>query len=142
METSNGSVFEFDLQDNQSVPPGQYLTVFKDIQKTHHQEYGDGVMFIFEIAQGDFKGVTLGRIGKPQPTRSNITGKIIAGILGSYTPGQKVNLQRFVGKPYTAVVESAGNNRTQLAHVFAYQPQQSFPAATEAFPPVHDDPFA
>lgn len=135
METGNGSIFEFELQDNQSVPSGQYLTFFKDIQKTHHAEYGDGVMFIFEIAQGDFKGVTLARIGKPQPTRSNITGKLIAGILGSYTPGQKVNLGQYVGKPYTAVVESTGNNRTQLAHVFAYNPQpQTFPTEHD-FPP-------
>lgn len=143
-QNQSESILEFEMQEFETVPPGQYIAIFKDVQKTHHQQWGDGVMFLFEIASGEYKGQTVARIGKPSATNQNATGKMIAGILGSYSPGQMANLRPYVGRPYNVLVEptQGGQGKTRIGQVWAYQRAQSAPAAPQPTQPELDDiPF-
>ncbi len=119
------SILEFEIKDAEMVPPGQYIAVFKDVQKTVHEQFGEGAMFIFEIAHGEYKGRHTARIGKKEATTQNITGKMIASITGSILrAGERPNLKPFLGKYYNVLVESAQNNKTRLAQVWPYEQQQ------------------
>ena len=137
------SVFDFDMTDFDAVPQGQYIGIFKDVQKTHHEQWGDGVMFIFEIAHGEHKGQTVTRIGKPHASKGNATGKMIAGIQGSFTPGQRADLRQFVGKYYNILMEPTQGQKTRIGQVWAYQRQQaqSMPVAPPPQQQVEADPF-
>jgi hypothetical protein len=132
------SIFDFEMTDFETVPQGQYIGIFKDVQKTHHDQWGDGVMFIFEIAQGEYKGQTVTRIGKPSATKSNATGKLIAGILGHFTPGQKADLRPFVGKFYNILMEPTQGQKTRIGQVWQYKRQQQ---TMPVRPNTMDDPF-
>jgi len=133
----NESIFEFNMTDFDTVPQGQYIGIFKDVQKTHHDQWGDGVMFIFEIAVGEHKGQTVTRIGKPHASKGNATGKMIAGIQGSFTPGQKADLRPYIGMHYNILMEPTQGQKTRIAQVWPYQRQQqsqSMPVAPPTMP--------
>lgn len=139
------SILEFDLQDFDAVPAGQHIGLFKDVQKTHHQEFGDGVMFVFEIVHGPHKGQTVTRIGKPQATKSNATGKMISGITGSFQSGQRVDLKPFIGKLYNLLVEPTQGQKTRVSQVWPYEVQSMpshpvYPGSSPSF--TGDIPFA
>ncbi len=120
------SIFDFDLSDFETVPQGQYIAIFKDVQKTNHDQWGEGVMFCFEIASGEHKGQMATRIGKPHATKGNATGKMIMGITGTQNIG-RVDLRPFVGKPYNIVMEPTQAGKTRVANVWAYQRAQTMP---------------
>jgi hypothetical protein len=89
-------------------PPGIYSARFLGLVKTSHPEYGDGATFKFEIAAGEHAGKVAVRTGKLTPTATNVTGRLIAQILGrTAAVGEKVSLKDCVGKPYTIVVEKS-----------------------------------
>lgn len=124
------SVMRFKVQDFDTVPQGQYIAVFKDVQQTSHEQYGLGVMFVFEIVTGEHKGQRAVRIGKPEATTRNITGKMLAGILGRpIEAGEEPDLHPFVGKPYNILVEPAQGDKTRIAQVWPYKMEQTMPAA-------------
>lgn len=130
-EKQTESVFDFEMQEFDAVPAGQYVAIFKDVQKTHHDQWGDGVMFVFEIANGEHKGQTATRIGKPKASTQNATGKMIMGITGqSYSQGQRVDLRSHVGKPYNVLVEPTQGGKTRIAQVWQYQQPQTAPIQT------------
>lgn len=140
-QQQNESVFDFIMKDFEIIPPGQYIAKFKDVQRTNHDKYGAGVIFVFEIAQGEFSGLNISRIGKPEPTPKNATGKIMSGILGHMPEkGQPIDLRPFIGKYFNVLVEPTEGEKTRIAQVWAYQQGQSMPVQTQVpqvnpFPP-------
>lgn len=135
-DQNHESIFDFELTEVQAVPVGQYIAILKDIQKTKHDQYGDGVMFCFEIAAGEYKGETAVRIGKPWPTLENVTGKMIMGITGKQTVG-RFDLRPYIGKPYNIVLEAHGK-KTRVSSVWPYAPQTM--SVSQQFPPPHQQP--
>lgn len=121
------SVLDFELMEFETVPKGHYIGIFRDVQKTHHAQWGDGVMFIFEIAAGEYKGQNVARIGKPHATEKNATGKLIAGITGSFNAGQKVNLRPYIGRPFNVIIEDTQGEKTRIAAVWPYQKKPQTP---------------
>lgn len=130
------SILDFEMQGNETVPEGAYVATFKDVQKTHHAEFGDGVMFLFEVAHGEWKGQTTARICKPMPSRTNATGKMIAGITGNnWQPGEKINLRPFLNQYYNVLVEPTQGGKTRIDRVYPYQ-RPSAPAGYQDSPPA------
>lgn len=122
------SVFDFEMQDFETVPQGQYIAIFKDVQKTNHEQWGDGVMFVFEIAAGEYKGQNATRIGKPQPTNKNATGKMISGITSrTFEQGQRIDLRQYIGMPYNVLMEPTQGGKTRIAQVWPYKSAQTAP---------------
>ncbi len=132
----NESILEFEMVGTETVPEGQYIGIFKDVQKTHHAEFGDGVMFLFEIAHGEWKGQTTARIAKPQPSKTNATGKMIGGITSkNFNPGDRVNLRPYIGHYYHVLVEPTQGGKTRIDRVWAYKRPEEEPTF-----PQHDIP--
>lgn len=130
MNGQSESVLDFEIADFEAVPPGQYIAIFKDVQKTKHDQWGEGVMFCFEIAHGQHQGQTATRIGKPNATKQNATGKMIAGITGSQDIG-KVSLRPYIGKPYNILMESTQGGKTRISQIWPYQRVTSQPTGTQ-----------
>lgn len=93
------------------LPDGSYFTTFTGTSQSEAREWqGEklppGVCWEFSVSSGPHQGGKLQRITGPTPTPKNGCGAMIAGLLGGMpTPGQAVNLQQCVGKPYLAVVK-------------------------------------
>lgn len=127
------SVWDFEMADFDAVPQGQYIGIFKDVQKTNHDQWGEGVMFVFEIASGEHKGQTVTRIGKPKASTRNATGKMIAGITGQAPRGgERVDLRQYAGKPYNILMEATDGGKTRIAQVWPWTQGQTMPVASTA----------
>lgn len=104
------SLMEFTVADSSGPPPAIYKAVFQGVVKTTHPEYGDGARFDWKVVGGEHDGRVASRTCKPTPSSKNVTGKLMAGLLGgSMKPGEKVSLASCVGKVYTIVVGLAQN---------------------------------
>ena len=102
------ALVEFEVADSSGPPAGLYRATFEGVVKTSHPEYGDGARFDWKVIDGDQKGRVASRTGKPIPTGKNITGRLMAGLLGrAISPGEKVSLASFIGKTYTIVVAAS-----------------------------------
>jgi hypothetical protein len=109
----------FEISAGVGVPAGFYKAVFKTVEKTVHEEYGDGLKFIFEVVDGDQRGGLATRITNPKPSPKNAAGRMIAGVSGkSLSPGETIDLAPFIGKTYLLQVESVANgNGTRIGSV-------------------------
>lgn len=93
-----------------SVPPGIYKATFVGVEPTLHADYGDGLRFDWKISSGEHAGKIVSRTCKPQPTATNVTGKLIAGLRGEQLrSGEKLSLANCVGREYTLVVGTGAN---------------------------------
>jgi hypothetical protein len=93
-----------------AVPPGVYKASFVNAEKTLHPEYGEGLRLDWKVASGEHAGKTVSRTCRPQPTATNVTGKLIAGLRGEQLrAGEKVSLAIYVGREYTIVVGVGAN---------------------------------
>ena len=107
----------FEVKAGGGPPAGFYKGNFLNVESTEHKEFGEGLKFVFEIAEGDHKGEQATRITSASPTPKNAAGRMIAGITGeSLTAGMNVDLTPFVGKPYLLQVEETANgNGTRIS---------------------------
>jgi hypothetical protein len=104
---------EFTVAQGSGPPAGIYRAEFLGVVKTTHEQYGDGARFDWRIVGGEHDGKTASRTCKPTPSPKNVTGKLMAGLLGgAMKPGEKVSLAACVGKTYTIVVGTAANGET------------------------------
>ncbi len=133
-QQQNQAIDEFEFFDDIIVPPGQYVALFKGAEKTNHEQWGEGVMFVFEICDGEYKGCRVTRIGKPKASPKNATGKILMGMCGHIEHGQRVSIKRFIDEPFGVVVEPANGGKTRIATVF--NGRSSAPARGFQTPPT------
>jgi hypothetical protein len=101
---------EFVVGGADSVPPGIYKAAFVGVEPTTHADYGEGLRFDWKVTGGEHAGKIVSRTCKPQPTASNVTGKLIAGLRGEQLrAGERVSLANHIGREYTIVVATAAN---------------------------------
>ena len=125
------TVMSFEMSDFETIPRGFYQAYFKTVESTNHPQWGNGVMFIFEVANGPHQGATATRIGKPKPTLKNSTGKILSGIAGRrIEAGERVDLNQYINKLYNIVVEETEAGKTRIESVSPLEMQTMPTAAT------------
>lgn len=113
--------FNFEITPGgSSVPPGLYRATFERVQKTTHEEYGEGWKWTFKVVTdgehaGEESSRTTGLIPKPK----NACGRMVAQLAGqSSKPGVKLSPEDCVGKEYMIQVEEApSGNGTRVATV-------------------------
>jgi hypothetical protein len=112
-------MLQFEVKAGGGPPAGFYRGNFLAVETTVHEEYGQGLKFVFEISDGDHKGELATRITSNTPTPKNAAGRMIAGLTGeTLTPGKTVDLTPFVGKEYLLQVENTANgNGTRISSV-------------------------
>jgi hypothetical protein len=104
------SLMEFTVSEGSGPPAGIYRAEFLGVVKTTHEQYGDGARFDWKVIGGEFEGKIASRTCKPSPSPKNITGKLMAGLLGrAMKPGEAVSLAPCVGRTYTIVVGTGQN---------------------------------
>jgi hypothetical protein len=105
--------FEFEVQAGSGPPPGTYKAVLTAIESTTHPEYGEGLRFSWQIAEGMSAGLLAARTCNPHPTPTNATGRLMAGLLGrQIKPGEKVSLAGCIGRNYMVVVGMGRNGQS------------------------------
>ena len=101
---------DFLVGGSDAVPPGVYKASFAGVERTLHTEYGEGLRFDWKIASGEHAGKTVSRTCRPQPTATNNTGKLIAGLRGEQLrAGEKLSLAIYIGREDTIVVGLGAN---------------------------------
>ena len=111
---------QFEISSGGCVPEGVYRAKFVDVEKTEHDEFGDGLKFVFKVVEGNHVGESATRITGAKPTVKNAAGKMISGITGqSLTPGSNVDLASCVGREYLVQVETTKNDSTRIASVMS-----------------------
>lgn len=107
---------QFDVSASGStVPAGFYRARFVNVEPTDHDEYGAGLKFIFEVADGDHKGEQATRITSAKPTIKNAAGRMLSGLSGkSLQAGAKIDLAPCVGKLYLIQVEEVASGATRV----------------------------
>lgn len=104
------SMLDMTVAESSGPPAGLYRAEFQGVTQTTHAEYGDGALFTWKLIEGEHKGKIAARTCKPVPSAKNVTGKLVAGLVGGQlSGGQKVSLASCVGKVYTIVVGLAQN---------------------------------
>ncbi len=99
------------------VPAGSYLAKFIGMEPTNN-EFGDGLRWQFEVANGPLKGAKTSRITSQSPTPKNACGKMLSGITGkTLTPGEDVNLDAHIGKTFLVVVINTESGGTRIDSV-------------------------
>jgi hypothetical protein len=107
------ALMEFTVSEGSGPPLGIYKAEFLGVVKTEHEQYGAGARFDFKVIGGEHAGKIASRTCKPTPSPKNVTGKLMAALLGgSMKPGEKVSLAGCIGKTFTIVVGLAANGET------------------------------
>ena len=109
----------FQIESGGGPPAGFYKANFLNVEPTEHAEYGAGLKFVFEVADGEHVGTQATRITSAKPTPKNAAGKMIGGISGtSLAAGATVDLTPFVGREFLLSVEETPNGQaTRIATV-------------------------
>lgn len=116
-------MFDFTWSDGQGgVPAGAYPGTLKGIEPEPPNEekgWGPGVKFVFQVTSGEHVGKTPTRIvSGNRPTPNNGLGKMIVALMGGPPkPGDKVDIEACIGKPYTIVVGATSKGGTRVETV-------------------------
>jgi hypothetical protein len=101
----------FRFSTNQVAPVGTYLATLKTIERTRHEEYGDGVRFSWQICEGPAAGIVVSRTCGVFPSATNAAGRLMSGVMGrQIQPGENVTLSACVGRTYRIVVGMGGKS--------------------------------
>ena len=104
------SIESFEMQAGSGPEAGIYQGRFLGVKKTESAEWGPGCQFQWEVVGGgkpSEHGKVASRTSKPVATATNVTGRMIASIVGPVAVGQKANLATAIGKVFTIVVEKS-----------------------------------
>lgn len=111
-------VMEFEVSTGGGPPAGNYKAKFVGVEKTTHEEYGDGLRWSWEVIDGPQKGAIASRTTSPKPTTGNAAGKLLAAMTGAtLAGGSKVSLADCVGKTFLIAVAptKSGGTRVETA---------------------------
>ena len=75
-------MLQFEVKAGGGPPAGFYRGKFLTVDTTEHEEYGQGLKFVFEVIEGDHKGEQATRITSSTPTPKNAAGRMLSGITG------------------------------------------------------------
>ena len=106
----------FEIKDNE-VPEGNYVADFIGYSDTTHEEYGPGLCWEWQIADGKYKGRSVFRTTAVKPTTRNSCGAILASLGGqSQSDGVKVNPDAYVSKQYLVIVKKSPSGKGTRVH--------------------------
>ncbi len=101
--------------------PNPYPCFFAGVEETNHPHYGPGLKWIFEVADGDFKGQKIYRGTAPRPTQGNSCGKFM-GMLASESvlaEGVSRDTDSFLSKNYDVWVQNTPEGTSTRIEKFA-----------------------
>jgi hypothetical protein len=102
-----------------AVPAGNYKARFLGVEPSHHEEYGDGLLWRFEVISGEFANQQPTRITTDKPTLKNAAGRMIGQLTGAnLTAGAKIDIGSAVGKEFLIRVEATPSGSTRVDSVF------------------------
>ena len=108
-------VFEFEISQGGGPPAGNYKAAFVGVEKVTHEEYGAGLRWKWEVADGPQKGVIASRTTSPSPTTGNAAGKLISAMTGqTLAAGQKASVADLVGKQFLISVQATKSGGTRV----------------------------
>ncbi|WP_337173811.1 hypothetical protein [Paludisphaera sp.] len=117
-------MFDFGIwtEGQGGVPAGAYPGVFTGtVGEPANEEkgWGEGVKFLFEITAGEHKGKTPIRIvTKTKPGPNNGLGRMLVALLGAPPkPGDSINIEACIGRPYTIIVAATPKGGTRVETV-------------------------
>ena len=100
------------------VPVGQYRAKFSSWEASTHAEYGERVLFEFEVLDGKEKGNKATRFCSAKMTPKSALTKLARGLAGkSFEPGDEFDPDQFVGDEYLVIVEETDSVSTRVASV-------------------------
>jgi hypothetical protein len=106
-------MYQFEVAAGSGPPVGSYKAVLESLQTTSHQEYGDGLRISWQVTEGVCAGMIATRTCNLFPTPTNMTGKLMAGLLGrQIKPGEKISLEPCIGRSYMIVVGLGRNGQS------------------------------
>jgi hypothetical protein len=103
--------FVMGVSGGEPIPDGIYSAIFEGFEvkpKSVHngKEMNEGIMFRFKVGDGVHKDKIASNIGPTKPTPNNVSGRLMMGLNGGdVKEGEKINLNSFIGKLYTIVVD-------------------------------------
>ncbi len=109
---------QFDVSASGGPPAGFYRANFVGVEPTEHEEFGSGLKFVFEIANGDHRGEEATRITSIMATLKNAAGRMLSGLSGlTLKPKVRIDLAPCVGKLYLIQVEETPSGATRISTV-------------------------
>ncbi|NLX95982.1 MAG: hypothetical protein GXY83_07385 [Rhodopirellula sp.] len=109
---------QFEVNAGGGPPAGFYRAKFVDVEPTTHDEFGDGLKFVWEVVAGDHKGEQATRITSAKPTPKNAAGRMLSGLTGkTLAPKAKIDLAPCVGRIYLVQVSETSSGSTRVETV-------------------------
>lgn len=104
------------------VPVGQYRAKFSSWEESVHEEYGDRVLFEFEIVDGKEKGNKSTRFTSAKMSPKSALCKIAKGLSGkAFEPGDNFDPNDYVGREYLILVSETDSGSTRVESVILVQ---------------------
>ena len=98
------------------VPIGQYRARFSKWEQSVHEQYGDRLLFEFEIVDGEHAGASSSRFCSAKLTPKSALAKIASGLAGKkLEPGDSFDPDTYVGRTYLIIVEETESGATRVA---------------------------
>src|SRR5262245_31915153 len=90
------------------VPVGNYRAKLASAEQVHHEEFGPGVRYTFEVTKGPCAGQKVGRTTGLVASPRNAAGKFLGGMLGrDLAPGEEIDVDELVGREFFVIVAAA-----------------------------------
>ena len=106
----------FEIKDTE-VPEGNYAADFVGYEQKTHEEYGEGLCWEWQIADGKYKGRSVYRTTSCNPTTRNACGAVLAALGGqSQSDGVTVNPDSYIGKRYLVIVKKSPSGKGTRVH--------------------------
>ena len=86
------------------VPAGSYLAKFVGVEASEPNQYGEGLRWRFEVANGPHAGTKITRTTGVTPTLKNKCGQFLIGVTGKSALGEEIDLSAYAGRTYLIVV--------------------------------------
>lgn len=101
------AILDFEVSHGGGPPVGNYRATFEGVEKTTHEEFGEGLRWSWKVIDGPQAGVIATRTTSPKPTTGNAAGKLIAAMTGvTLAGGQKASVRDCVGKVFLISVQA------------------------------------
>ncbi|HJN12611.1 MAG: hypothetical protein QGG09_11820 [Pirellulaceae bacterium] len=103
---------------NTGPPPGNYTAKFVAVEESHHDQFGDGLRWVFSVTNGEHAGKAATRVTATKPTAHNNCGKVLAGLLGrSVKPDEEIDIDLLIGRTYLIVVAETEGGGTRVESI-------------------------
>lgn len=100
------------------VPVGQYRAKFSSWEQSVHEEYGDRVLFEFQILEGKEKDNKATRFTSAKMSPKSALCKMAKGLSGhAFEPGDHFDPDDYLNKEYLIIVAETDSGATRVESV-------------------------